>query len=154
MVLQRLDCLHRIALVEREEDAEMVAEILSEVIDVTLATVQHSYIIEESYPYSVQWAKQHMLQTLEVGQNKPDKTCSTMIFCDYSVTSYRMILENLCLQQMNGRKMMVGCLAMLGLSLLLLLVSQSRLLLLLTPGLVVWCLIVYSHRLNPILLAL
>ena len=69
MVLQRDDCLHRIALVEREEDADMVAEILSEVIDVTLATVQHSYIIEESYQFSVQWAKQHMLQTLEVGQS-------------------------------------------------------------------------------------
>ena len=53
-------------MVEREEEADTVAEILRELVDVACATIQHEYIADDSYRFSVQWAKHHMLQTLEV----------------------------------------------------------------------------------------
>ena len=67
---------YRKQLLDAEEQSEFISDLVCQTVEVALTIIQHKHAEEESYQFTVQWAKQQILQTVKV--RGPKCECSSL----------------------------------------------------------------------------
>ena len=61
---------HRKQLLEAEEQSEFISDLACQTVEVALTIIQHKHAEQESYQFTVQWARQQLLHTVKVSGPK------------------------------------------------------------------------------------
>lgn len=61
---------HRLKLLEKDDVTRYIRNIVEEIFQISSTIIQYKASEEKAYSYSVEWARQLMLETIEVSKIK------------------------------------------------------------------------------------